>query len=172
MLKKFNRLANQTSLSLVILTGCLTMSCVSVSIKQPKYSKAKDVQFSSPNPPFTEMPAAHVDHAWSHPLTGSSISYVTECSEQSDPPLEGVTQSLFHSLKQRQPLFSRSDSFNGRMAIHEAAQGKVDGVDTRLEVLVFKKDHCLYILNFVSSPEAYQKDSATFNKFISGFRVP
>jgi hypothetical protein len=165
-------LANQLSLFLVVFLGILGISCVSVSIKQPKYSKAKEVQFSPPEKPFTKTSALHVDHAWSHPTTGSIISFVSECSEQSDPSLEVVSQNLFQSLKERKILFSKYHSFNERMAIHQAAQGKVDGVDTRLEVVVFKKDHCLYILNFVSSPEAYSKDNNQFKTFVSGFRVP
>jgi hypothetical protein len=52
------------------------------------------------------------------------------------------------------------------------AAGKVDGVPTEIDLLAFKRNHCIYILSYVGVKKAFTEDRSAFTKFIEGFRAP
>jgi hypothetical protein len=52
------------------------------------------------------------------------------------------------------------------------ASGKVDGVPSLIDLLVFKRNTCIYILTYVGVKSAFNENRGDFNKFLESFRAP
>ena len=60
---------------------------------------------------------------------------------------------------------------DGREALEWIVKGSVDGVEMRVNMVVFRKDGCVYDLNLVSKPESFDKARAEFQGFVTGFKL-
>lgn len=158
---------------LLIFYPLLFTACVSVNIgdsSQPQ--KSKVARFKKPEFPFVEFKPALVDHAWKNPKNGNSISYLSECNSVADPSLETIFEGLISSIGQAKTLKKENLTYNGREALRTNVSGQVDGVQSQLSLLVFKKNNCTYILSYIATQTFFGQNIADFEKFLSEFEVP
>jgi hypothetical protein len=52
------------------------------------------------------------------------------------------------------------------------AEGRVDGVLTRLELMLFKKNNCLYTLSYVALTKSFNDNREAYSKFSESFKAP
>ncbi len=155
--------------TLLFLTG-LT-SCISVSIT-PKIGKSEHVSFKAPPKPFEHITSPGADEAWQDKSHGNLISFLTACKDPADPSLETIEKDLLSSFEDVKILNTDSSFFDGRESRKTQAQGKVDGISTKLELLVFKKNNCSYSLSYVAVEKNFDQDLPIFHQFLESFKAP
>lgn len=148
--------------------------CISVNLGAGSASgkKSEGVQTIVPTAPFVVQKRADVDGAWKSEKTGNTISYISDCQDPSDPTLDSIVRDAMAGLTDLKVESTQSPTMQSREARRVVASGQVDGVQSKIDLLAFKRNHCIYILSYVGVSSAYAADHAQFDKFISGFRAP
>ena len=158
--------------SLLVVLSFALGACVSINVGGGKTERADDVEFKEPPEPFDDEDAGGVDEGWKNPKNGNSISYISECGTKQDPTLETLRSGVLSTLTEIEVISEDKRSFNGREALRSEARGKVDGVETRLDLMIFKKNNCIYIITYVALPDSYDSDRKHFENFLDGFQAP
>jgi len=171
---KFNSLINIIRRAAVfwVLSLVLGSACVSVSIGPKDGERSKGVQFTDPPAPYKALKDAHADGAWQNAQNGNSISYFSTCNDPADAPLETVSRDLFGGLQDMKQIKRATTVYNGREALDEEVEGKVDGILTRVHAVLFKKNGCTYALSFIGVARAFEQDRSIFEHFLREFRAP
>jgi hypothetical protein len=157
---------------LVIALGALFSGCVSVNIGGKKLEKSSDISFKAPTAPFTEFEAQGADSAWRNRKNGNSISFLSTCNDPTDPPLSTLQTEMLSTLDNVRVIRSETTSYNAREALSTEAEGMVEGIKTRLELLIFKKNQCIYTLSFVGVATRFGEDQDKFHEFLKTFEAP
>jgi hypothetical protein len=162
--------ATQIAVFLVFLihTGCVTVKLGS----NADGSRAIGVEIKEPARPFAKDSQPDVDAAWKNAQNGNVISYLSYCNDPADPPLDQIVQSTLTGLSDLHIESNESPMMQGRAARRVLASGKVDGVASEIELLVFKRNMCTYILSYVGVKTAFAQNRGDFQHFIDGFRAP
>ncbi len=156
--------------SLFVLIG--TGGCVSIDFKSQPPQKSENVNFNTPSKAYEEVSSRHLDRSWRNNKTGASISYLSECQSAIDPSLENIFKGITSEISSVAVIDSHFVDYNSREALHAQVEGKVDGVDTRFELMIFKKNNCTFILTYASKSEAFSSGQREFRAFVKGFVVP
>ena len=158
--------------SFVLILLVLLWGCVSVQLPSTKSSRSKDANFREPSSPFKDFSAAQADHAWISEKTGNTISYISECNNQNDPPLEQIESESLSSLSQLELIKSDDIKYNDRTARTSIHRGKLDGVPVAIALVIFKKNGCDYSLSYGGLESKFKQEENIFNKFVESFKVP
>lgn len=179
----FIRPQNRAFILTAVLSLCMLQgSCVSVNIGPGKVEKSDGVKFTSPTIGFHLIEKSGADAAWNNSATGSTIAYQSNCGDAAESSLESVAEDLFVGFEQSKTLKKERVPFDGREALDMEVEGKVDGVQTRVRAVVYRKNACAYVLTFVALPKslvadtqskpAASSDVSEFSKFLSSFKAP
>ena len=159
-----------------IVTLCvstLLVGCVTVNLGGPKGGKrASGVTFIAPPAPFEKDGRDDVDAAWKNGRNGNVISYLSDCKDPSDPTLDTIISGVLSGLNDLHFESQRDLTFGGRGARRSLATGKVDGVPTKIDLLVFKRNQCIYVLNYIGVLPAFGENTREFERFLAEFRAP
>lgn len=147
-------------------------ACVSVNIGPDKGARSSGVNYTAPKEPFKEIDSARADSAWKSEKTGSTIAFQSSCGEAADVALEAAADELFQGFDQKSVINEQRKSFDGREALDAEREGRIDGVDTRIRALIYKKNKCTYVITFVGLPKGFEADRPVFEDFIASFRAP
>ena len=148
-------------------------ACVSVNLDPSSESKrATGVEVKEPSKPFVRMERTDVDGAWRNDKNGNVISYLSDCKDPGDPSLDAIVSGVVAGLAELNYDSKESVTILGREGRRVLASGKVDGVPSLIDLLVFKRNHCIYILTQVGVKTAFNADRGQFSRFINGFQVP
>jgi hypothetical protein len=156
----------------ILTSTALFISCVSVGFKSPKTQKSDEVIFSSPDKNYDEVKSQYLDKSWRDRKTGATISYLSDCNNPTDPSLESIFKGITSEIDEVNVIESNHVDFNSRDALHSQVEGNVDGIATRFELMIFKKNNCTYILTYAAEANAYAIGQRDFSKFVKGFVVP
>lgn len=91
-----------------------------------------------------------------------------------DAPLEALTNHLLIGTTERVPLQEETRPFDAREARFTSVTAKLDGVVMRYEVVVLKKDGCVYDFVYVAPPHEGAPAAAgraAFASFVNGFHT-
>ena len=159
--------------SLIFISILVASGCVTVKLPNSGGGKrAEGVKVVEPAAPFARDNRSDVDSAWKNPRNGNAISYLSDCKDESDPPLEQIVQGVLAGLTHLHYELNEDTEVQGREARHVVASGRVDGVATGTELVVFKRNQCIYILGYVGVRKAFPENRTTFKKFVQEFRAP
>lgn len=147
-------------------------SCVTVNLGGGKTTTAQGVAYDEPKKPFEEIKLKDADRAWQNDDNGSTISYLSTCNDPSDPSLQAARSDFLASLTGLKVISENESEFNGRDALSTVAEGSVDGVKTRVEMLLFKKNNCLYTLSFVALAKTFNDNHSAYSEFSQSFKAP
>ena len=114
--------------------------------------------------------ARGADMAWLHKQDGSLL-YTDSLCKPTDASLLSLAQHLLigmtdHKVLQRHPI-----QISGRDALQVSMEGKLDGVPQKLQVVVLKKDGCVYDVVLVTSPRQLNRHHAAFQGVLTPFDV-
>lgn len=165
-------MARTTAIFLFLILIVSGAGCVTVKLGTESGKRADGVKVSEPSSPFVSDDRKEVDAAWKNSKNGNVISYISDCQDPSDPPLEQITSGVVGALSDLKVLDEQQVSMQEREGRRVHAVGKVDGVPTEIDLLAFKRNHCIYILSYVGVKKAFTEDRSAFTKFIEGFRAP
>ncbi|MBN1206676.1 MAG: hypothetical protein JXB05_17465 [Myxococcaceae bacterium] len=111
------------------------------------------------------------DLAFSERDTGRAISINSTCEGHDDPPLEVLTRHLLMGFTERQELSQQLIALDGREALRSRYTAKMDGVPVELELVVLKKDGCVFDFTYVAPPAQAQARMPDFDGLLAGFHV-
>ncbi|MGE4133837.1 MAG: hypothetical protein AB7F86_19530 [Bdellovibrionales bacterium] len=146
--------------------------CVTVSMGTKSGKRASGVEYKEPMSPFERDSREDVDAAWKNTKNGNLISFLSDCQDPSDPPLDQIVGSVISDLSQLKIMNESSLTYQGRAAKRVHAAGTVDGVPSEIDLLAFKRNHCIYILTYVGVSSSFQENHETFDRFLQRFRAP
>lgn len=109
--------------------------------------------------------------AYYHSGYGATAGVAPGCEGISDSTLESLAQQELIGLEQREMLEEKRVTVDGREAVEWVVKGSVDGVEMRVNLVVFRKDGCVYDLNLVSRPETFSQARTDFQAFVAGFAL-
>lgn len=156
---------------LSIFISVFISSCVSIGVEEPKFTKDSQVMYEPPNG-FLPVEQEHVDKAWKNINNGNSISFLSECTSQSDLPHTRIREGIISGLHNRLILKEEMIDFNKRKALISTLTGTVDGIDIKSEIVILKKNNCTYILTYIGIDEKFDINHLNFQTFLQGFKVP
>jgi hypothetical protein len=111
------------------------------------------------------------DLAFSEADTGRAISINSTCEGHDDPPLEVLTRHLLMGFTEREELSQQLIALDGREALRSRYTAKLDGVPVELELVVLKKDGCVFDFTYVAPPAQAEVRMPDFNALIAGFHA-
>lgn len=150
-----------------------TAGCVSVKLAGTSDAKrATGVTYREPSKPFVSESSTDVDAAWKNPRNGNVISFLSDCKDPSDPPLDNVVAGVLAGLNELNIESRETVTQQGREGRRVTAHGKVDGVASSIELLVYKRNQCIYVLTYVGVKSSFPENRGEFAKFIQGFHAP
>ena len=155
-----------------LLVSLLLSACVSVNLGSRQVKRAAGVRYSEPTNPFEKDSRTDVDGAWKNPKNGNLISFLSDCQDESDPTLDSIVQGTLTGVSALKILKEDSPMVQNREGRRVLASGKVDGVPTQMDLLVFRKDSCIYILSYVGVQSSFSDNHSQFDRFVGGFKAP
>jgi hypothetical protein len=87
-----------------------------------------------------------------------------------DVPLEALTHHLFIHFTDRQLVKQERFELAGRAALRSELVAALDGVEMHYEIVVLKKDGCVYDFMRVG-PNGRDSGREAFERFVSGFET-
>jgi hypothetical protein len=157
--------------TLVLLTLFLS-GCISVQIGPKKSESAKNIKFKAPAEPFVAIDSSDVDYGWKNGINNTSISFRSVCNDGVDPSLDSIQQSLIFGLENVQILRSQRVPFNEREALNSVVSGKLDGIITKMEFMILKKNNCNYTISYIALDKTFDIDHGVFKAFLKSFEAP
>lgn len=104
-----------------------------------------------------------------HHQGGGTIAAGAKCPTGDDVPLAVLTRHLLFGIETQQELGSDPFTLDGRQALRTRLLGELDGVPVALELVVLKKDDCVYDLQLITAPDALAARQRDFAAFVQGF---
>jgi hypothetical protein len=172
--------SSRLALSSIIIAFGLMLggsACVSVKLGDGQAKRSEGVNFAAPaDAAYQKLETPRADAAWKNAKNGNTIAFQSACGEASEAPLEAVAQELLGAFDANfgaivEPQMQRRP-FDGREAIDLEADGKVDGVATRMRAILYRKNGCSYILTHIGRTQWHASDREIFEKFTRSFRAP
>jgi hypothetical protein len=116
------------------------------------------------------------DVAWmSPPAAGDALPHTiavdSTCNSSEDAPLQVLTNHLLMGFTERQRITEALEQLDGREALHSRYDAKLDGVPVELELVVMKKDGCVYDFVYTSPPGRGDEKRPVFRKLLSAFKT-
>lgn len=155
---------------LILIPFCLT-GCISIGISSSP-EPAKNLSYESPKAPFSAHKIKTGDKIWLSEKTGNSISFISDCSLNSDPSLEALEIDALSGIENIEVQETNTLEYNQRKAKKTVAKGSVDGIKIKVKVISFKKNSCNYNLLFAGKQERFESELSDFDKFAESFKAP
>lgn len=147
-------------------------SCVSVNLKSNAPTKSEGYHFTAPSRSFVKLKSEQADHAWQNQKTGNTIAVLSECSESRDPSLITLESETIQAMNNTEVLQTKESQFQGRASRRSLAQGSLDGIAVKMDILTFKKNACAYTLTYMGRSSVFDSEKSAFEDFVKGFQVP
>lgn len=161
---------------LLLLLGIsiLLNACVTVKLdkgEEELKTKASNYSFNIPNNSFSKQTSKDLDHLWINSKNGNSISILSTCDASSEQSLKQIQRDILTRLDEWKILNTSFVDFNKRKALRTLVTSNMDGYDTSLDIVVFKKSNCVYVLNYVANTKAFKENKQQYNNFLAHFRI-
>ena len=111
------------------------------------------------------------DLAFSEEGTGRAFSVNATCKGHDDPSLQVLTRHLLTGFTEREDLGQRLVPMDGREALRSRYRAKMDGVPVELELVVLKKDNCVFDFSYVAPPGMAAERMPDFDALLAGFHA-
>ena len=108
--------------------------------------------------------------AFYSPDLKSTISTDSFCDQAfNDSSLDSLTRHLFPGLQDTKVIDQQTMTLSDRGGLQTVMSASLDGVPVMLNLVVVKKDWCLFDFFLVSSKDYFDRASADFENFFRGF---
>lgn len=109
--------------------------------------------------------------AWYHAGFGATIGVAAQCKDVEDVSLDSLAQQTLIGLENREVVSQDRTDVQGREATDWVVKGSLDGVEVVIGLVTLRRGKCVYDLNLVSRPDAFERARADFRAFVAGFEV-
>ena len=155
-----------------IIIALVLCGCISVNLPNAGGHKANAIWLEAPRSPFEEIKSDTADRAWLSSKNGNTISFLSDCNNPVDPPLQQIESDSLNVLANLKIISSKNINYSGREALETTAAGQVDGVNVKMKLLTNKKNNCSYSLIYGGVTEKFDSELKFFDNFIKGFKAP
>lgn len=159
---------NHISLALLCL---IFSSCISVKVPFEASTKAENLYYKAPAPPFSQLDTDIADAAWISEKTGNTISFLSECKNQN----EEIEDVAFESVKaiEKLKIHKREKlQINGRNAYEITASGFVDQAKVKTVITTVQTNMCFVSLSYGGLEKHFSPELSYYEKFKSEFKAP
>jgi hypothetical protein len=158
--------------SLAIATLVFATACRSGGFQAGVYSKP-GVRYAVTPPAsgWRSVPVDESDLAWVSTTSEHSLAVDSTCDPGQDAPLEILTNHLLMGFTDRERVSEALEQIDGREALRSRYRAKLDGVPLELELVVLKKDGCVYDFFYQSPPGLSDDKHADFERLVHGFKT-
>ena len=144
-----------------------------------KSTRARGVIYQAPSSPYQYVKKKSWDAFWSHPQYKHSIAFFSNCSRSVTlTDLVQLKKEILGDLKNFKVTYKKKQWHNKEPAYYlklvESKKATSSTKKLTMELFIFKKRTCFYVLNLLASANASGTDQArkVFQEFIKEFRVP
>lgn len=116
-----------------------------------------EYSLESPGDGWQRLDMEQANVAWLNRDLGAALLVNSHCQGVEDAPLEVLTRHLLMGLTDVETVAERRLELSGREALETTVEGKLDGVRRRLQLLVLKKDGCVYDVVLDASPDGFSR---------------
>jgi hypothetical protein len=110
--------------------------------------------------------------AWRNKSMPIMMQVRSQCQEHGDSDLESLTDHLRIDWTGWTVLEERLIELVDRDALRSTVEGKLDGVSMKAELIVIKKDGCIFDLDYFAPTRYFDAGLPAFEKVVEGFRFP
>ena len=122
------------------------------------------------SPEWERMKVGKAVVAFYNPQLKSTISTDSFCDQAyNDSSLKNLTTHLFPGLQDTDVVDQEPFMLGGRGALQTLIKAKLDGVPVMVNIVVVKKDWCLFDFFLVSEKDYYARAAEDFQAFYQGF---
>ena len=101
---------------------------------------------------------------------GGVIEANASCRDDAEAtPLEALTRLLLIGYTDRNVKTQTKVPLDEREALRTQVDAKLDGVPMSLELLVMKRNGCIFDLSYAAPPDRFARGSDDFAQFVHGF---
>ena len=154
-----------------IVLSFLLVGCINLPFGNAKKERSEVISVTAPTTPYEKSTSKHVDQGWIHSKNGTTISYLSDCSDSPDVSLRQMELTALTGLYNLKVLDQQDLFFSERKALRTKAQGDVDGVVVNVDLLVTKKNGCRYTFTMTGFPQSFAQAQNDFNQFLKGVRI-
>jgi hypothetical protein len=120
--------------------------------------------------PARDFPGVQV--AWVNTELSAIITIHAQCEEQGDSSLDQYTDHLRIDWTDWVVVSQEKLTLIGRDALRTVVNGRLDGIPRTNELVVVKKNGCLFDLIYSASPAYFDAGRADFAQVVAGFQFP
>ena len=147
-------------------------SCRSLSLGENSLQNKKAIYyFGNPGNNFMPLNIKGTKKAWVSKDFDATIMLNSTCDHVENVPLKSLLGHLLIGMTQRKILKQVTKPFAKREALESTILAKLDGVPRKMQVLILKKDQCVYDLILSSAPKSFNEHIVSFNNVIGDFEV-
>lgn len=108
------------------------------------------------------------DYAVQNPISGSVITANSMCKKYDSTSLKHLTINILSGVESVQVLSTEHSKFSGRDSLHTAIKGKLDGVQTYMDIVTVRKNRCVYDFILISpNRKTFERDQVSFKEFLT-----
>lgn len=155
-----------------IFFGAVLWGCVSVQFSADEKLQKAQVKYTAPTNGFTEISSKDLDKLWRNTKDGATISYLSDCYNKADPSLDSIFKGITAQIDELFVVEKSVTDYAGREALNTVLEGRVDGVLTRFQLFIFKRNHCTYVLTYATAANVFGFHQNEFRQFVKGFHAP
>lgn len=160
---------------LFLMTAILTVigaGCVSLKFGETAPVHATNIEYQEPGRPFIVFKDSEADKSWQSNQTGNVIALFSDCSKNSDKPLNIAVTEMAKGFDRLELNKQNMLHYNGREAVYSQFLGYIDGIKVSMEGLVFNKNQCFYQLTYSGVSNQFEKEKKYFEQFKKDFKAP
>ena len=151
-------------------------SCVSFNFDTLKDQKAKGVIFQAPSHSYEKTIKTGMDASWENKENNNTLSFFSNCSFATRViTLKQFQKELLAGLKTFHMMSQKETRHQGQKAYYShLSQFNVKEQAMKMELFLFKKEKCFYVLNFLRPvlKKGHSDQIQVFENFIREFRAP
>ena len=154
----------------VIAVGLLLGGCRSVSLRDGVVSTPDTRYRVGPVPAdWHQVNLKDSDFSWVTSPPAYAFWVNSTCKEYQDVPLVALNRQLLIGFTDVHKVEQRMQMLDWREALFSHYRAKMDGVERELDLVVLKKDGCIYDFAYVAPMGDYAVRHGEFQALVGGF---
>ena len=165
--------ATRHKLTNVLSHLALLLLLVSCSISGPLRvdRNAQNYKFQAPSSDWEQRPPLEgADFFFENKKSGATLSVSSICERYEEASLVSLANSALSPLGFYKEKERRSLTVDGREALGVYVESKLDGVAVEVELVVMRKNDCLFDFSLQSAPKISNSERKEFLKSLESFR--
>jgi len=107
---------------------------------------------------------------WYSEAVGGVIEANATCRDDAESaPLTTLTRQMLIGYTDRRIESQSTVPLDRREALRTRANVRLDGVPVTLDLYVLKRNGCIFDLSYAAPPDAFERGSDDFQRFVGGF---